>query len=133
MCGPKLRTDRFTNLVLDGIVDHAAEAMVEFGFQFGEGFAARVAGIALDIDGRESQALETGKRCLVQFSAEREYHQPGVVCDGFGEDHSRSEFFDHDAFHAWLSSLEVSGRIGSIARLNMSTALWRYRLKCDRA
>lgn len=131
MCRPKLRTDRFTNLVLNGIVDHAAEAVVEFGFQFGKGFAARVAGVTLDIDGREAETLETGKRRLVQFSAEREDHQSRAVRDGFGEDHSRSEFFDHDALHAWLSSLEMFGRTRIIAWPKMRTALGRYRLKCD--
>jgi hypothetical protein len=54
MRGPKVETDSFQQLLLKGIVVHKPEAMIEFGFQFGEGFATCTAGIPFDKHGRQA-------------------------------------------------------------------------------
>lgn len=96
---PELEANRFTKLVLERIVDHASETMVELGFQLIEGFPAGVTGFAFYVDGGESQTLKPGERGVIQFGADGEHDQARAVGDGFGQDHPWREFFDHDAFH----------------------------------
>ncbi|MBA3752618.1 MAG: hypothetical protein H0X01_00370, partial [Nitrospira sp.] len=48
MRGPNVETNRFLKLTLDRIVADKPESVIEFGFQFGEGFATGLACFPLD-------------------------------------------------------------------------------------
>ena len=97
---PELQPDRFTELELQWIVDHASKPMVEFGFQLSEGLPAGVAGFAFHVDGGQAQTLEPAEGGFIQLRADGQHDQACAVGDGLGQDHARREFFDHDAFHA---------------------------------
>jgi hypothetical protein len=83
MGGSKVETNGFKELLLDRIVTHKAEAMIEFRFQFGEGFSPGFAGFSLDKYGGQLKALKSGESRFIQLGSHGKHHQPGRVGDGF--------------------------------------------------
>jgi hypothetical protein len=69
MGGSKVEANGFEELLLDRIVTDQAEAMIEFGFQFCEGFSAGFASLSLDKHGDQVKTLKSGESCFIELGS----------------------------------------------------------------